>query len=227
MEASYRRRFGARGAVIYPTHKATVADAGVSPRVTRAPGPLTFGYGGSINSPSDMEQILAFARIASERGHVLAAFTPQHAELAALARAAHVTLEAHAPIGSDALRAHFRAQVDCLLLPQSMAAADLPLVSTAFPSKWADYATVGLPVIVWAPPGSSSARFVEEHPGCAMLVTSVDASDVAAAIDAIHRDAGLRRSLAAGLLTAGRTRFSPEAAWHTFRLAVEQHHVRA
>ena len=59
-----------------------------SARARQRHGPLTFGYGGSLNSGRDMDQIVAFARIAGARGHRLLAFTPQHQLLAERAAAA-------------------------------------------------------------------------------------------------------------------------------------------
>jgi hypothetical protein len=216
MEEIYRSRFGAAGAVIYPTHKGSVDTPGVSERVARRGGPLTFGYGGSINSASDMDQIVAFARVVTSRGHRLIAFTPQHAQLASRASSEQVFIETHQPLHSDAFLGRLRAEADCLLLPQSLVVSDRAAVASAFPTKWADYATLGLPVIVWAPPGSSSARFVADHPGCAALVTSSDPEQVDGAVARVEDDLSYRRSLAEHLLVAGRAAFSPQAAWQKF-----------
>jgi hypothetical protein len=98
-----------------------------------------------------------------------------------------------------------------------MVEADRPWVATAFPSKWADYSTLGLPVMVWAPQGSSSARFVSEHPGCAELVTSSDLSAVESAIARLEGSADYRRSLAETLLALSRDAFGPGAAFDRFR----------
>jgi hypothetical protein len=221
MAEVYERRFGAAGQVIYPTHKGgQVHD--VSPRASEVVSRLTFAYGGSINSRSDMAQIVAFGKAAAARGHRLIAYTPQHAELASLAAAEGAAIDARAPIHSDLLLTRFRDEADCLFLPQSMTPQDYWLVATAFPTKWADYATVGLPVLVWAPAHSSSARFVGSHPGCAELVTTTDISRVDAAIAGLAASPARRRQLAQALRDAGRGSFSPEAAWQTFQMALAQ-----
>ena len=107
------------------------------------------------------------------------------------------------------------------MLPQSLEYRDLPLVSTAFPSKWADYATLGLPVLVWAPPQSSSARFVSEHPGCAALVTSSNPAELAPIIESNGTGTStIVASCAERLLETGRAAFSPHAAWQTLRSAI-------
>ena len=222
MEEIYRQRFGAPGQVIYPAYKGAGESTAIGPRVERATASLVFGYGGSINSASDMEQLITFARAVSARGHRLMVFSPQHQQLAARAAAAGVSIDTQAPIHSAQLTARFRAEADCLFLPQSMVEADRTLVATAFPTKWSDYSMLGLPVIVWAPPGSSSERFVREHPGCVELVVSNDATELGRAIAAIESGPEHRRRLAETLLAAGRAAFSPEAAWQTFRSAVER-----
>ena len=225
MEEIYRSRFGVPGSVIYPTFKSTAERPDVAPQVGAARASLVFGYGGSLNSAAEIDQVVAFARAASGRGHRVVAYTPQHMAVAEAARAQHVSIDARPPVHSEELKAFFRREADCLFLPQSLDAAQLPLVSTAFPSKWADYSRLGLPVLVWAPRPSSSARFVAEHPGCAELVTTFDASGLDAALSRLDQNAPYRRSLAETLLRVGAETFSPEAAWHRFRDAISHRRV--
>jgi hypothetical protein len=220
MAEIYRERFGATADVIHPTHNGVRNFSDAGPRVSETRPSMTFAYGGSINSAGDLELVLGAARAVSARGHRLIAFTPQHALLAARAADTRTTIEAHAPIHSDALMARFRNEADCLLLPQSMAEEDRLMVATAFPTKWADYSTLGLPLLAWAPPGSSSARFIGEHPGCAELVTGPSAADLEPAIARLESSAAHRRALAETLLRVSRTEFSPHAAWQRFHNAI-------
>lgn len=216
MEEIYRARFGAPGSVIYPTFKDTTAPVTSAVRDTAQ---LVFAYGGSLNSSAEIDQVIAFAEHATARGHRLIAFTPQHALVAERAAARGVVVEARAPIPSDELKTYLRSSADCLLLPQSLESDQQPLVSTAFPSKWADYATLGLPVLVWATAESSSARFVNEHPGCAELVTATDPAALDAALKRMESVAH-RRSLAETLGRVGADAFSPRAAWARFSSAI-------
>jgi hypothetical protein len=220
MEEIYRSRFGAPGSVIYPTFNDR-AETLPAPR-RAASRALTFAYGGSLNSAEEIDQMVAFARLAVSRGHRLVAFTPQHALVSQRAAAAGVAVEARPPVPSETLKQHFRNDADCLLLPQSLDPEQRPWVATAFPSKWADYATLGLPVLVWAPPESSSARFVAEHPGCAELVTSADPAAVTEAMARLERSEAYRQGLADTLLRVGAEAFSPRAAWQRFRDAITQ-----
>lgn len=223
MSEIYRERFGAAGEVLYPTYKHASAAQAVSPRTLRDNASLVFAYGGSINSASEMQQMVSFARQVTARGHRFVAYTPQHSELAAGVAAAGATVEAHAPVHSDELMARLRLEADCLLLPQSMAEAARASVATAFPTKWSDYSTLGLPVIVWAPPGSSSARFVSEHPGCAELVVGTAPAELEAAIGRLETRPRYRHALAETLLSVGRSAFSPETGWEKFRDALLRH----
>lgn len=219
MADTYRERFGVAGDVILPTHKGGVAT-GLNIRDGSGDRSLVIGYGGSINSVQEMEQIIGFSRCAQARGHRVLAYTPQHQLLSDRAVAAGVTIETHAPVHSDVLLARFRRDADCLLLPQSMAVQDRPFVSTAFPTKWADYSTLGLPVIVFAPAESSSARFVLDHPGCAALVTSSDPNVIDRTLGELEASAEHRRALAATLLRIGQEAFAPEVAWRRFSAAL-------
>jgi hypothetical protein len=216
MREIYRARFGADATVIYPTYKGHVEPGELSPRVAVPRDSLTFAYGGSINSAHDMEQVLAFARVVAARGHRLLAFTPQHALLSQRAAETATVIDVLAPVHSDELVARLRREADCLFLPQSMAERDRPWVATAFPSKWADYSTIGLPLLVWAPPESSSARFIGDHPGCAELVTSAEPEQLVPALERLERGAPYRLELARLLAAAGRSAFSPQAAWTAF-----------
>ena len=223
MAEIYRQRFGADGLVMYPTHKADGAWGRPSARVDHGSTALTFAYGGSLNSAPEVDQMVMFARALQARGHRLLAFTPQHTLLTERAAANGVSVDARAPVSSDALIERLRDEADCLFLPQSMAPEHLPYVATAFPTKWADYSTLGLPVLVFAPRESSSARFIREHPGCAELVTTNDPADLDRAIGHLAADAGYRRSLADTLLRVGNDAFSPSAAWQRFAEVVAMH----
>jgi hypothetical protein len=167
-----------------------------------------------------MNQLIQLAAIAGRHGHRVTAFTPQHVELRNRAAADNVPLDVRAPVPAPQLREWFRAEADCLLLVQSMAIESRTLVSTAFPSKWTDYATVGLPIMVWAPPESSSARFVSTQPGCAELVTSSRAEELEASIVRLGSSAH-RRALAEAVVRAS-VAFSPEHAWQQFSAVLRQ-----
>lgn len=214
MADEYQRRFGVPGRVIYPTRDGAQPPAGVAPRLSRATDSLAFAYGGSVNDEAQLNQVLTFARVAGSAGHRLIVYTPQHAVLTERVRNIP-SLDLRAPVPVAELPQRLRDEADCLFLPQSMEASDRALVATAFPTKWADYSNIGLPMIVWAPPWSSSARFVADNPGCAELVTTSDEADLASAMARMAASPADRIAAAGRLLTAGAAAFSPERAWQT------------
>ncbi len=219
MAEEYERRFGVGADVIYPTREFGQAAAAPAPRLSRSSSVLTFAYGGSINDAAQLSQITTFARVAGAHGHRLIAYTPQHTVLGDHVRDL-ASLDLRAPVPVTELPQRLRDEADCLLLPQSMDESHRALVSTAFPTKWADYSNIGLPMIVWAPPWSCSARFIADNPGCAELVTTNNEADLAAAIDRIGQSPEYRVAAAERLLAAGTAAFAPERAWHTLWAAL-------
>lgn len=219
MAETYERRYGVPGTVLYPTRESGQVVPDVAPRVSRPNGPLVFAYGGSVNTPGQLEQLVTFARVAGTAGHRLRVYTPQHELFRHVARETP-SLDLRAPLPSAELIARLRDEADCLLLPQPLDEAERVLASTAFPTKWADYSCIGLPLVVWAPPWSSSARFVARHEGCAELVTTASDADLAACIARVAGSWSYRAQLAERLLAAGRDAFAPEAAWRTLRHAL-------
>lgn len=225
MADAYQARFGVPAEVIYPTHNGHVQSS-VSERVVRGGGAMTFAHAGSLNSPSDVEQVVSFAAAAAARGHRVISYSPQHTFLRDRATAENVVIDARAPVHSDELKSRLRDEVDCMVLPQSFASADADMVRTAFPTKWSDYTTLGVPLLIWSPTASSSARFVREHPGCAELVTAEDPAALSDAIKRLESSASYRRELAEGALRTGQDVFSPTAAWTTFHRVLREHAAR-
>jgi Glycosyltransferase Family 4 len=218
MAETYGQRFGVPASVIHPTSASSPVAPEVCPHVSRQTASLTFAYGGSINTPAQVDQVVTFARLAGALGHKLLAYTPQYDALR-LAADRVPSLEVRQPIHSADLKVRLRNEADCLFLPQSMDEGERALVATAFPTKWADYATMGLPMVVWAPAWSSSARFITDHPGCAELISTSNPMDVETALVRL-RNPEHRENLARNLIAVGRSAFSPEVAWQTFRDAV-------
>lgn len=221
MREGYTARYGVPGSVMYPIRDTgDAAGLAVAPRVSRPVSALTFAYAGSIDGGVGLlEQIRAFAREAAARGHRLVVYSPQYATLRALPAAESLGIEAREPVSPSELLTRLRDEADCLLLPQLFGERVRDLAAMAFPSKWADYSASGLPVLVWAPPGSSSERFVRSHPECAELVTGRDPAALGSAIERLEAPSH-RSQLAGALLRVGRESFSPEAAWQQFKLAV-------
>ena len=88
------------------------------------------------------------------------------------------------------------AESDALLLPFSFAADDRVTVSTSFPTKTADYLASGVPIVVLAPPESTTAEYARET-GAAILVDRLDEEQFASALASIAaKDADVSHVLA-------------------------------
>ena len=215
----YEQRFGVKGSVIYPTRGAGQPVYPVADRLFTEQRRLTFAYGGSINTPAQFGQIARFARIVGAHGHRLIVYTPQHAVLRAAA-AGIAALDLRGPVSPDALATALRSEADCLLLPQPLGEAGRVLEATLFPSKWADYSRLGLPVLVWAPPWSSSARFVARHPDVAEFTDRDDDASVEAAVARLA-ESRHRVRLAERVVAVGREFFAPAASWRVLHDALK------
>jgi hypothetical protein len=230
MAATYERRFGAAGVVIHPTRSSVAVAASIASRVRHGAPPLTFMYGGSINSPRQFEQIRAFSAAVAAAGHRTVVYTPQHESLRGSAPGSSSIgdvlverdgLQLHAPLSPAEFVRVAREEADCLVLPQPFDEAERATTSTSFPSKWVEYSAIGVPLIVWAPPWATSAQFAIDHTGCAEVVTTPDTTDLLHAIARLAASAAYRAELAEGLLAVGRQAFAPETAWRQFWTALQ------
>lgn len=67
-----------------------------------------------------------------------------------------------------------RQEAHALILPAAFDPDEQLDISTLFPSKLADYTSIGLPILVWGPGYSSACRWAADNPGATELVTEVD-----------------------------------------------------
>jgi hypothetical protein len=221
MAEVYRQRYDAPAEVMYPARDfATSSYDQIACRTTRATMSLTFAYAGSIHGDSTFSQIISFARIAGELGHLLLVFTPQYIDLAARANAASVLLDARPPLPSEELSDRLRKEADCLVVVQSHHNAERLEISTLFPTKFADYCSTGLPIIVWAPVYSALVKFLEENADCAELVADANVEVVRLGIKRLAASPERRLQLSKNAMRIGRNCFSPERAWTLFKAAL-------
>jgi hypothetical protein len=220
MAEIYRQRYGEPAEVMYPTRNLTTSSYDqVACRTTRETTSLTFAYAGSIHGDSTFSQIISFARIVGELGHRLLIFTPQYIDLAARANAASVLLDARAPLPVEELFDRLRKEADCLVVVQSHD-AERAEISTLFPTKFADYSAMGLPIFVWAPVYSALVDFIKEYADCAEVVTDANIDAVKLGIMRVAASPERRRQLAENAMQIGKNCFSPEMAWALFKAAL-------
>ena len=91
----------------------------------------------------------------------------------------------------------------------------------SFPSKIADYAAAGLPLIVVAPEYSSIVQWGRKHQPIGEIVVSEDAASLMEVIDRLASSQQQRLRLATRALEVHQRFFSPENLWRTFCAALE------
>jgi hypothetical protein len=108
-----------------------------------------------------------------------------------------------------------RDEVDALYVPLSFEAQGSTVALLSFPSKLADYTSIGLPLLVHGPDNCSAVRWVRENGDIAAYVTSPDPSDLMYAINRLQIPQ-TRIDLSLKAIEQGNKYFSHASAEHTF-----------
>ena len=96
-----------------------------------------------------------------------------------------------------------------LFSPASFEEEERQSMQTLFPSKIADYAAMGLPILIWGPEYSSAVRWSREFPDSAAVCEEENCSETfRALLVRLRDDAAWRHSLAEGALRAGQQCFT-------------------
>jgi len=98
-------------------------------------------------------------------------------------------------------------RADALLVAETFDPVHHDSVAYNFPCKLADYTAAGLPIIVWAPPYSSAARWARENTDAATLIDNDDPAVARGAIDRLAGDPALRVRMAEAAARASRQQF--------------------
>lgn len=222
MAEVYQRRYGVGAEILYPTRDpaAPVFDT-VSPRSIEAGRALTLCYSGSVYGEADASHLARLAEEVAARGHRMLIVSAQHEQVAGALTRNLDRITTRPPIAADRFHATLRAEVDCFLVTGTFDESRRAETSTSFPSKLADYSAIGAPVLVWAPDYAAISRFVRENADSAELVTSSAVMDAADAMDRLSESPVRRQQLAARAIEVGSQYFSAQAAWETFRRALE------
>jgi hypothetical protein len=102
-----------------------------------------------------------------------------------------------------------------LFLPASFEPRERDDVATLFPSKLADYTSIGLPVLVWGPGYSSALRWAAENPDTCLHFTELNPEPVGEAVRQLVADPSHAAALATAGMEAGRRYFAPNTARET------------
>ena len=114
-----------------------------------------------------------------------------------------------------------REGVDAVFAPLSFEAADHWDLS--FPSKIADYTTLGVPILIQGPPTCAAVDWAERNAGVADVVTERGSAAVERALRRLASDPDRCRALASTAATIGAEQFEPDAVSAIFSRAIARH----
>src|SRR5262249_39728949 len=127
---------------------------------------------GTINSPSIVALLASLADVLSTLGGRLVLIGPpsHHVERSTLLYRGNVEYRGFLP-SMDAVTEFCRERASFLYLPCSFEEVGRAL---SLPSKFVDYTTMALPVLVQAPPQTSISDWICDNPGTVQFVDSRD-----------------------------------------------------
>jgi hypothetical protein len=190
MADEYQQKYGATGDVLYPSRASdAMAFSGPPERLLQSPEPteLVVAFGGTIGSIGGMRSLALVAQVLLPLKGVLKIFgpvDPAHARACGLNMANIVFMGSLNP---EAFKQALRAETDVLLAPMNFAAEEATNARISFPSKLADYTSVGLPILILGPKYCSGVRWAEDNAPVAEVVTREEIPDIAAALQRLSR----------------------------------------
>lgn len=217
MEEHYRGQWGVAGQVLLPVcgeeySKQPPEGVSIARKTT------TIAYAGSVSTGGRAKLLLQFAKAIDDDGHRLALMVPgglaavraQARKVGCLMNPENVDDLGYAPPGEivSVLRAH----ADALLVAETFDPLHHDSVAYNFPSKLSDYCAAGLPIIVWAPPYSTAARWARENPEAAILIDNEDLGPVRVAVGRLVSAPVIRQRMAVAVAAAAPGQFDPRAA---------------
>jgi len=185
----------------------------------------TVAYAGSFPHPDYENAILKMAAVMQQRGGRVVVSGNLPPGCLAPERIADLPILLEPPLPSfDDLKRKLRESVDLLLVPLPFDPSVNVFVRTSFPSKLADYTSIGLPMLFFGPPESSMMDWAEHNSGAALQVTTNSAEAIDEAITVFVKDGGLRVQLAERALAVGEAYFSYSKARQVFEEALTAGH---
>jgi hypothetical protein len=195
MAEEYARRYGAVGSVLYPSRAAECPTfEAKTARALQDEDELVIGYGGNgaIDVVSCMRTLAAVLREAKAR---LVVFGPFHESIQRELHAISPAIIFHGMVPYHMMIADLRAQADILLVPMSFEAAAHDNMVVSFPSKLTDYTATGLPLLIYAPPYSSAARWAQLYSGVAEVVDQGGPAPLLGSLNKLRSNPEYRRIL--------------------------------
>lgn len=221
MAREYARRYGVDGLVLYPSRSADAVCYVEPPeRLGTNAGNFTCVFAGTINSGGVVSALQRLAHSLEILGGRLLIYGPLTTEIATTSGLAAANIELAGLLPSGRLMDALRERADALFVPMSFDAADRNNMEISFPSKLADYAAVGVPLLIYGPPYCSAAQWAAENVGVAEIVTEESEGALSGALCRLAHDPLHRITLAQKALAAGKAYFSHKTASEVFLAAI-------
>jgi hypothetical protein len=224
MAEVYERRYGAAASVMYPSRSSDcpVFEPGRA-RAIAATGEIVIGYGGN-SGPEMMSCLRELAEALPGAGARLSVFGPfgEGARAELLSRSPAITF--HGMVPYRQMIGGLRDTADVLFVPMTFEAADRDNMVVSFPSKLADYTAAALPLLIYAPPYSSAARWARAH-DAAEIVEERGRGPLQQALADLRSDPARRDRLAGRAREVGDRCFDAAAARQTFYTALGTGHA--
>jgi glycosyltransferase involved in cell wall biosynthesis len=221
MAREYAQRYGVDGLVLYPSRSADALCYVEPPeRLGTNAGNFTCAFAGTINSGGVVSALQHLAHSLEPLSGRLLIYGPLTKEIARTSGLAAGNIEIAGLLPSGRLMDALRERADALFVPMSFDAADRNNMEISFPSKLADYAAVGLPLLIYGPSYCSAAQWAAENVGIAEVVTEESEGALSAALSRLAHDPLHRTALAQKSLAVGETYFSHKTASEAFLAAI-------
>jgi hypothetical protein len=162
MAEYFQKEFGVTGDALYPSRAAGI-DGFKEPsaRLTEVNRPLTYGYAGSLWTPSPVRSLATLSTIAQARGDRVLVFSNLSADGAKANGLVGPHIEMHPIIPFRQLIEILRDRIDVLFVPMSFESEHQLNARIAFPTKITYTTTFGVPLFSRAPAKSSDIRWAK------------------------------------------------------------------
>jgi hypothetical protein len=213
MAEEFRRRYGAKGEVLYPSRACnTLEFEAPPPRLSGSCKPFTVAFCGTIY----LDYARALQRMAvalQEIGGRLLVFGPKpFAGVDVFLQ--EPNLELQGTLSSLEMIRRCREQAHAIFVPMSYSESDRHNMEISFPSKLADCTATGLPLIIDGPDYCSAVRWARENPGVSESITDESVDALRTALQQLQ-DPAVRVKLAREAIRRGKQYFAHDRALAT------------
>jgi hypothetical protein len=219
MEERCRAWYGKPGTILYPSLGEDSPESKVRVRPSNGEPPVV-AFCGSMHQDGTIDLLRKMAGVLGQLGGHLDLYTPVQASQLAAHNLVPPTVRLRGFFPASEMGERVGSTAHALFLPASFEAREREDVATLFPSKLADYSTIGLPILVWGPAYSSAARWAAENPGSTLCITEPDPSAVKSAVASVAANPAFAAKVAEAAIRAGENYFLPAAARSTLLTAL-------